>query len=159
MSAALLLGDAGEGHQEKSSSEQCYLIHPCREHSGISNMCTETPVMSSKDNHTFSKKTMRYEAHSTGQHPLLGQVAVGASENSADIKYSDVVRWKHSTPIPAQVANLIVRGCVPTQYQNCGIIFSGLDSDVAGDIEMAFLKQILPSFRMLKTYDWHFSFR
>lgn len=83
---------------------------------------------------------MRYEAHSTGQHPLLGLVAVGASENSADIKYSDVVRWKHSTPMPSQVANRIVRRCVPTKYPNCDIIFSGLDSDVAGDIEMAFLK-------------------
>lgn len=42
--------------------------------------------------------------------------------------------------MPAQVSNLIVRRCVPTQYPNCDIIFSGLDSDVAGDIEMAFLK-------------------
>ena len=82
---------------------------------------------------------MRYEAHSTSmqnmddshfpgvlgatgavgtrfilllaQHPLLEVVAVVASAKSADKKYSDAVRWKQSTPIPAQVAGLIVRRC------------------------------------------------
>lgn len=28
----------------------------------------------------------------------------------------------------------------PTEYPDCDIIFSGLNSDVAGDVEMAFLK-------------------
>lgn len=76
------------------------------------------------------------------QHPLLELVAVGASEKTADKKYFEAVRsrWKHPTPIPAHVANLTVRRCVPTEYSDCQIIFSGLDSDVAGDVEMAFLK-------------------
>lgn len=124
--------------------------------------------MSSKDNQTSSKKRCGMkliplvimkdiDSHFPGvlgatgavgtrfilllaQHPLLELVAVGASENSADKKYSDVVRWKQSTPMPAQVSNLIVRRCVPTEYPNFDLIFSGLNSDVAGDIEMAFLK-------------------
>jgi len=74
------------------------------------------------------------------QHPLLELVAVGASEKSAGKQYFDAVRWKQSTPIPVQVANMIIRRCVPTEYPDCDIIFSGLNSDVAGDVEMAFLK-------------------
>ena len=85
------------------------------------------------------------------QHPLLELVAVGASEKSADKKYSDVVRWKQSTPIPAHVANLIIRRCVPTEYLDCDIIFSGLNSDGA-DIEMAFLKANFAVFSNAKNF-------
>ena len=86
------------------------------------------------------------------QHSLLELVAVGASEKSADKKYSDAVRWKQSTPMPAQVANLIVRRCVPTEYPDCDIIFSGLNSDVAGDVEMAFLKANFAVFSNAKNF-------
>jgi len=86
------------------------------------------------------------------QHPLLELVAVGASEKSADKKYSDAVRWKESTPMPAQVANMIVRRCVPTEYPDCDIIFSGLHSDVAGDVEMAFLKANFAVFSNAKNF-------
>ena len=86
------------------------------------------------------------------QNPLLELVAVGASEKSADKKYADAVRWKQSTPIPAQAANLIVRRCVPAEYSDCDIIFSGLDSDVAGDVEMAFLKANFAVFSNAKNY-------
>jgi aspartate-semialdehyde dehydrogenase len=86
------------------------------------------------------------------QNPLLELVAVGASEKSADKKYSDAVRWKQSTPMPAQVANLIVRRCVPTEYPDCDIIFSGLDSNVAGDIEIAFLKANFAVFSNSKNF-------
>ena len=86
------------------------------------------------------------------QHPLLDLVAVGASEKSAGKKYSDAVRWKQSTPIPAQFANLVVRRCVPTEFSDCDIIFSGLDSDVAGDVEMAFVKANFAVFSNAKNY-------
>ena len=86
------------------------------------------------------------------QNPLLELVAVGASENSAEKKYSDVVRWKHSIPMPAQVADLIVRRCVPSEYTDCEIIFSGLNSDVAGDVEMAFLKANFAVFSNAKNF-------
>jgi len=118
--------------------------------------------MSSKDNHTSSKKRCGVLG-ATGavgtqfilllaQHPLLELVAVGASEKSADKKYSDAVRWKQSTAIPVQVANLIVRRCVPTEYPDCDIIFSGLNSDVAGDVEMAFLKANFAVFSNAKNF-------
>lgn len=86
------------------------------------------------------------------QHPLLEVVALGASAKSADKKYSDVVRWKQSTPIPAQIAGLIVRRCVPTEFPDCDIIFSGLNSDVAGDVEMAFLKANFAVFSNAKNF-------
>jgi aspartate-semialdehyde dehydrogenase len=35
---------------------------------------------------------------------------------------------------------MIVRCCVPSDFLDCEIIFSGLDSDVAGEVEMAFLE-------------------
>lgn len=85
------------------------------------------------------------------QHPLLELVAVGASEKSAGKKYSDAVRWKQSVPIPAQAANLIVRRCVPTEYSDCDIIFSGLDSDVA-DVEMAFMRANFAVFSNAKNF-------
>lgn len=86
------------------------------------------------------------------QHPLLELVAVGASEKSAGKKYSDAVNWKQSTPMPAQVANLVVRRCVPAEYPDCDIIFSGLNADVAGDVEMAFLKANFAVFSNAKNY-------
>ena len=85
-------------------------------------------------------------------HPLLELVAVGASENSADKKYSDVVRWKQSISMPPQVANLIVRRCEPIEYADCDIIFSGLNSDVAGDVEMVFLKANFAVFSNAKNF-------
>jgi aspartate-semialdehyde dehydrogenase len=35
---------------------------------------------------------------------------------------------------------MIVRCCTPSDFLDCQIIFSGLDSDVAGDVEVAFLE-------------------
>ncbi|KAH0829821.1 aspartate-semialdehyde dehydrogenase [Fonsecaea monophora] len=86
------------------------------------------------------------------QHPLLELVAVGASEKSAGQKYSDAVRWKQSTPMPAHVASMTVRRCVPAEYPDCDIIFSGLNADVAGDVEMAFLKANFAVFSNAKNF-------
>ncbi|KAL8838712.1 MAG: hypothetical protein Q9170_002014, partial [Blastenia crenularia] len=73
-------------------------------------------------------------------HPSLELVAVGASAKSAGKQYANVTHWHHSTPIPPKVADLIVLPCTPEHYSDCEIIFSGLDSSVAGDIETAFLQ-------------------
>lgn len=77
---------------------------------------------------------------------------MGASANSAGKKYSEAVRWKQSTPIPAPIAGLVVRSCEPSQYPDCDIIFSGLNSDVAGDVEMAFLKANFAVFSNAKNF-------
>ncbi|OAX80251.1 aspartate-semialdehyde dehydrogenase [Emergomyces africanus] len=86
------------------------------------------------------------------QNPLLKLVAVGASDRSAGKKYRDAVRWKHSSPLPAKVADLPIRRCTPSEFSDCDIIFSGLDPDAAGDIEMAFLKANFAVFSNAKNY-------
>lgn len=85
-------------------------------------------------------------------HPNLELVAVGASARSSGKPYSEVARWKHPVPIPAAIATLKLRSCVPEEYPDCDIIFSGLDSDVAGDVEMAFLKANFAVFSNAKNY-------
>ena len=86
------------------------------------------------------------------QHPLLELVAVGASEKSAGQNKSDAVRWKQLISMPAQFANLIVRRCVPTEYSDCDIIFSNLNSHVAGDIEISFLTASFAVFSKSKNF-------
>jgi aspartate-semialdehyde dehydrogenase len=85
-------------------------------------------------------------------HPQLELVALGASERSAGKKYRDTVRWKHSSPIPAKIGEIIVRTCEPANFSDCDIIFSGLDSDVAGDVETAFLKAEFAIFSNAKNH-------
>lgn len=86
------------------------------------------------------------------QHPLLDLVAVGASERSVGKRYSDAVRWKQSVPMPARIAESVVRLCVPSEYPDCEIIFSGLNADVAGEVEMAFLKADFAVFSNAKNF-------
>lgn len=86
------------------------------------------------------------------QNPLLELVALGASERSAGKRYSDAVRWKQSSPMPDRIAELVVRRCEPSEFPDCDIIFSGLDADVAGDVEMAFLKADFAVFSNAKNF-------
>lgn len=66
-------------------------------------------------------------------HPQFEVTEIAASENSSGKKYKDIVRWKESLPIPASIENKIIKKCEPPL--NCKILFSGLDSSVAGEIE------------------------
>ena len=50
------------------------------------------------------------------------------------------------------LANLVVQECRPEKFADCDIIFSGLDSDVAGDIELQFLQANLPVFSNAKNH-------
>jgi aspartate-semialdehyde dehydrogenase len=67
-------------------------------------------------------------------HPLLYLQAVGASSRSAGKLYKDAVRWKQSKPMSEQLANLEVRECKASNFTDVDLVFSGLDSDVAGDV-------------------------
>jgi hypothetical protein len=69
-------------------------------------------------------------------HPGLSLHALGASSRSAGKKYKDAARWKQSKPMSSELANLEVRECKAGNFQDCDLVFSGLDSDVAGDIGM-----------------------
>ena len=69
-------------------------------------------------------------------HPWFEITEIAASERSAGKKYKDAVNWILTTPIPQKIADMTIKDCVPDL--NCQIAFSGLDSSVAGEIELAF---------------------
>jgi len=69
-------------------------------------------------------------------HPWFEVREVAASEKSSGKTYKDAVNWIQSTPIPDNISNLVVKDCEPTL--NCKLVFSGLDSSVAGEVETAF---------------------
>lgn len=85
-------------------------------------------------------------------HPHLVLHAVGASERSAGKKYKDAVKWKQAIPFTDRIGGLVVKKCTPEEFKDCDIVFSGLDSDVAGDVELAFLKSELAVFSNAKNY-------
>ncbi|KAJ5930448.1 Aspartate-semialdehyde dehydrogenase [Penicillium verhagenii] len=85
-------------------------------------------------------------------HPLLELHAVGASERSAGKKYKDAVRWKQSSPMSEKLSNLVVRDCKAKEFADCDLVFSGLNSDIAGETEMEFMKAEIPVFSNAKNY-------
>ncbi|KAH7268415.1 hypothetical protein MRS44_011312 [Fusarium solani] len=86
------------------------------------------------------------------QHPYLELQAIGASSRSVGKKYRDAVQWKQASPLSPEAAEILVIECEPRQFSDCDIIFSGLGSDVAGDIEMDFLKAGFPVFSNAKNH-------
>ncbi len=71
-------------------------------------------------------------------HPIFEVAAVAASERSQNKRYHEAANWFMPTAIPEQVAKQTVRACVPDLP--CRIVFSGLDANVAGEIEQAFAR-------------------
>lgn len=69
-------------------------------------------------------------------HPWFDITALAASERSVGKKYRDAANWFQSSELPTFVGDMVVQACNPTLP--CRIVFSGLDSDVAGDIETRF---------------------
>lgn len=71
-------------------------------------------------------------------HPFFEITEIAASENSAGKLYKEAVSWREANPIPQSVENLTVKKCLPDF--DCKILFSGLDSNVAGGIEETMAK-------------------
>lgn len=71
-------------------------------------------------------------------HPWFEIAALAASERSYGKLYSDAVNWLLPEPIPPKIAQMKVGLCYPDLP--CSVVFSGLDSSVAGDVETAFAK-------------------
>jgi aspartate-semialdehyde dehydrogenase len=69
-------------------------------------------------------------------HPWFEITALAASERSSERPYREAVNWFMPTPIPSNFAHLPVQRCEPDL--DCKIVFSGLDSSVAGAIEIKF---------------------
>ena len=88
-------------------------------------------------------------------HPLFEIYAIGASSKSSHKMYKDSVRWNMNEEIPENIGKMIIQECYPINFENCDIIFSGLDSSVAGDIEMEFVMSDFPVFSNAKNYRMH----
>ncbi|OCF40312.1 aspartate-semialdehyde dehydrogenase [Kwoniella heveanensis CBS 569] len=87
-------------------------------------------------------------------HPYFKIHALGASSRSAGQQYSKVTRWKLNTPIPKEIGQMVVQECKPEAegFKDCAVVFSGLDADVAGDIEQAFRSAELVVYSNAKNY-------
>jgi aspartate-semialdehyde dehydrogenase len=72
-------------------------------------------------------------------HPQFVITDLAASENSAGKKYIDCVKWHEPTPIPEDIASLTIKKC--DSKLTAKILFSGLDSSVAGEIEENYAQQ------------------
>lgn len=73
-------------------------------------------------------------------HPMMEVVALAASEKSAGQTYGDVMksRWKISSNIPAYAKNVVITTPEPSKTPNVDLVFSGLDSSIAGEVETAY---------------------
>ena len=69
-------------------------------------------------------------------HPWFDLVEVAASERSVGKRYADAAQWLEGT-MPTGVAGLMVQPCSPSAI-SAPIVFSALDSLVAGQVEAAF---------------------
>jgi aspartate-semialdehyde dehydrogenase len=71
-------------------------------------------------------------------HPWFRVAEVAASERSAGKRYGDATHWLEDE-LPPEVASLIVTPCTPDLVSS-PIVFSALDSGVAGEVETAFAR-------------------
>jgi aspartate-semialdehyde dehydrogenase len=71
-------------------------------------------------------------------HPWFKVAWLGASERSAGKAYRDATAWRLPNPLADEVARMTVDEATPGRAPK--LVFSGLDSSVAGEIEGAFAK-------------------
>jgi aspartate-semialdehyde dehydrogenase len=70
------------------------------------------------------------------QHPWFKVEWLGASQRSAGKAFRDAAAWRLPDRLPDDVASRVVEAAVPGGAPK--LVFSGLDSSVAGEIEAAF---------------------
>jgi len=73
------------------------------------------------------------------KHPLFKIKDITASESSAGKTYADIVNWKEDIMIPATIRNMRIKKS--NSELDAKILFSALDSSVAGAIEEQYAKQ------------------
>ena len=73
------------------------------------------------------------------EHPYFEITELVASERSAGKTYKEACSWKQNTPIPERIASMTVKGL--HDFLESPILFSGLDSSVAGEAERTFAER------------------
>jgi aspartate-semialdehyde dehydrogenase len=71
-------------------------------------------------------------------HPWFELTELAASDRSAGKSYSEATTWRQYKPIPERLKERAVKPCEPNL--DCKVVFSGLDSSVAGEIEENFAR-------------------
>jgi len=71
-------------------------------------------------------------------HPWFEIIELCASDKSAGKNYKDAVDWFLSSPLQEEIGNITVQKCEPTLKSK--VVFSGLDSNIAGEVESDFAK-------------------
>ena len=71
-------------------------------------------------------------------HPWFTLSALGASERSAGLRYAEAADWRLSVEPPEGAADLVVRRCEPSEFDDCDLVLSALDTDVARESEPRF---------------------
>ncbi len=73
------------------------------------------------------------------EHPYFEVTEICASDRSAGKKYEDAVNWIQPTHIPKKIAKLVVKST--EDNFNSKLLFSGLDSSIAGTVEETLAKK------------------
>jgi len=71
-------------------------------------------------------------------HPWFEIAELAASEKSSGKKYKDAADWFMPVSLPEEIGEIEVQECVPKLSSK--VIFSGLDSSIAGEVETEFAK-------------------
>lgn len=71
-------------------------------------------------------------------HPWFEIVSLAASERSVGKRYGEAMKWAMPTALSQKIADIPVVACRPDLP--CNVVFSGLDSSVAREIEQSFAK-------------------
>lgn len=71
-------------------------------------------------------------------HPWFELTELAASARSVGKPYKEATAWRQYKPIPERLSDKIVKPCEP--ILDCKVVFSGLDSSVAGEIEESFAR-------------------
>jgi aspartate-semialdehyde dehydrogenase len=71
-------------------------------------------------------------------HPWFEIAELAASDRSAGRPYAEACRWLEG-PLPSEIAGKVVLRCDPSEVRS-PLVFSALDSGVAGEVEQAFAR-------------------
>src|SRR5262245_38828002 len=69
-------------------------------------------------------------------HPWFELTELAASDRSAGKPYAEAARWIGSSPMPLGIGDRTVIPCDPARV-SADIVFSSLDSSVAGEVEQS----------------------
>jgi len=76
-------------------------------------------------------------------HPFFELVALGASKRSAGKKYREAVKWIIPRPFPEKFGDMVIFDASNPEElpEKVDLVFSALPSEVAGEIELKYLKK------------------